>query len=230
MMVVMKPRGSRAASCCAVQQGEPLAIGGRSIMTDGFFHLGPTGLAGQAGLAGATPSAASEPTEHVRVAIGWLPIFVILVAAAWLLTSDHTRRQATAGAIRLAAATATSSREHATVGLARSTSLNASETTPGQSSPVDLVSISSQSWRRGGLGSNALVTLTLRNDNDYAVRDIEISCAFTRPDGSRLTDRTRLIHETVNMKSRKTFSRLHVGFVNVNATNAQCSVVAARHV
>jgi hypothetical protein len=39
-----------------------------------------------------------------------------------------------------------------------------------------------------------------------------------------------LIHETVNMKSRKTFSRLHVGFVNVNATNAQCSVVAARHV
>jgi len=80
------------------------------------------------------------------------------------------------------------------------------------------------------LGSNALVTLTLRNDNDYAVRDIEISCAFTRPDGGRLTDRTRLIHDTVNLKSRKTFSRLHVGFVNVNATNAQCSVVAARHV
>jgi hypothetical protein len=164
----------------------------------------------------------------VRVAIGWLPIFVILVAAAWLLTSDHVRRQP-AGAVHLAAATV-SSQEHATVGLARGISLNASENTvPGQSSPVDLVRISSQSWRRGGLGSNALVTLTLRNDNDYAVRDIEITCAFTRPDGGHLTDRTRLIRETLNMKSRKTFSRLHVGFVNVNATDAQCSVMAARH-
>ena len=194
-------------------------------MTDGFFHLGSPGPAGLASLAGPTPSAASGQTDHVRVAIGWLPIFVMLVAAAWLLMSDHARRQVAARAVHLAAATATSSREHATVGLAR----GAETIDPGQPSPVDLVSISSQSWRRGGLGSNALVTLTLRNDNDYAVRDIEISCAFTRPDGSRLTDRTRLIHETVNMKSRKTFSRLHVGFVNVNATDAQCSVMAARH-
>ena len=229
-MVVMEPRGSRAASCCAVQQCRSPSIGGGWTMTDGFFHLGSTGLAGQASIAGPTSSAAGR-TDHVRVAIGWLPIFVILVAAAWLLMSDHARRQTAVGAAHLAAAAATSSGEHATVGLARGNSFNPSETTaPGQPSPVDLVSISSQSWRRGGLGSNALVTLTLRNDNDYAVRDIEITCAFTRPDGSRLTDRTRLIHETVNMKSRKTFSRLHVGFVNVNATNAQCSVAAARHV
>ena len=36
--------------------------------------------------------------------------------------------------------------------------------------------IISQSWRRGGLGSKALVTFTLRNANDYAVKDIEIAC------------------------------------------------------
>ena len=210
---------------------QAFGIGGGWTMTDGFFHLGSTGLAGPAGIAGPSSSAASGRPDHVRVAIGWLPIFVILVAAAWLLMSDHFRRQADPGDAHLAAAAATPSREHVTVGLARGTSANPSETiAPGQPSPVDLVSISSQSWRRGGLGSNALVTLTLRNDNDYAVRDIEITCAFTRPDGSRLTDRTRLIHETVNMKSRRTFSRLHVGFVNVNATDARCSVVAAHQI
>jgi len=208
-----------------------LAIAGGSTMTEGFFHLGSTGLGGQASGARPTPSAASERTDHVRVAIGWLPIFVALVAAAWLLMSDHARRRAPVGTAHLTAATATPSREHATIGLARGASLNPSETiAPGQGAPVDGLSISSQSWRRGGLGSNALVTLTLRNDSDYAVKDIEISCAFTRPDGRRLTDRTRSIHDTVNMKSRKTFSRLHVGFVNVNASNAQCSVIAARHV
>ncbi len=72
-----------------------------------------------------------------------------------------------------------------------------------------------------------MVTFTLRNSNDYPVRDIEISCAFNRRDGSHLTDRTRTIHDIVNMKSRKTFARMHVGFVNVNADTAKCSLVAA---
>jgi hypothetical protein len=104
------------------------------------------------------------------------------------------------------------------------------ETAPVQASPLDGLKISSQSWRRGGLGSKALVTFTLRNGNDYAVKDIEIACAFLRRDGSHLTDRTRVIHETVNMKSRKSFARLHVGFVNVNAAKAKCALVAASHI
>jgi hypothetical protein len=96
-----------------------------------------------------------------------------------------------------------------------------------QGAPVDGLKIASQSWRRGGLGSNALITFTLKNTNDYAVKDIQISCAFNRRDGSHLTDRARVIHDTVNMKSRKTFARLHIGFVNVYADKAKCSLVAA---
>ena len=88
--------------------------------------------------------------------------------------------------------------------------------------------ISSQTWRRGGLGSRALVTFTLRNDNDYAVKDVEIVCAFARRDGSHLTDRSRVLADPVSMKSRKTFVRVPVGFVNVNADQAKCSLVAAR--
>jgi hypothetical protein len=97
-----------------------------------------------------------------------------------------------------------------------------------QPAPVDGLKISSQFWRRGGLGSNALVTFTLRNGNDYPVRDIEIFCAFTRRDGSHLTDRKRLIHDTVEMRSRKTFARMHIGFVNINADKAKCSLVTAQ--
>jgi hypothetical protein len=102
--------------------------------------------------------------------------------------------------------------------------------TPVETPPVGGLKISSQSWRRGGLGSNALVTFTLRNANDYAVRDIEISCAFIRRDGSHLTDRTRTIHDTVNMKSRRTFARMHVGYVNINADKAKCALVTASRI
>jgi hypothetical protein len=67
--------------------------------------------------------------------------------------------------------------------------------------------ISSQSGRRGGLGSNALVTFTLRNNNRYAVEDIEITCAFVRRDGSHLTDRSRLIPEpSIRRAGRPSFA------------------------
>jgi hypothetical protein len=32
------------------------------------------------------------------------------------------------------------------------------------------------------------------------------------------------------MKSRKTFARVHIGFININAERAKCSVVAASHI
>jgi len=106
----------------------------------------------------------------------------------------------------------------------------AEQATPAETATVNGLRISSQSWRRAGLGSNAQVTFTLRNANDYAVRDIEISCSFTRRDGSHLTDRTRTIHDTVNMKSRRTFARMHVGFVSVNADKAKCSLITASRI
>jgi hypothetical protein len=96
--------------------------------------------------------------------------------------------------------------------------------------PLDGLTIISQSWRRGGLGSKALVTFTLRNTNDYAVRDIEIACTFIRRDGSHLTDRRRVIPDTVNMKSRKRYAGVLVGFVNVNANKAKCSLVTASRI
>jgi hypothetical protein len=98
---------------------------------------------------------------------------------------------------------------------------------PEAAPPVEGLKISSQSWRRGGLGSKALVTLTLRNGNEYAVRDIEIFCSFTRRDGSHLTDRKRVISDAVRMKSQKTFAKMHVGFVNVHADKAKCALLAA---
>jgi hypothetical protein len=104
------------------------------------------------------------------------------------------------------------------------------ETMAPAKSPIDGLKIASQSWRRGGLGSKALVTFTLRNANDYAVKDIEIACAFKRRDGSHLTDRRRIIHDTVNMKSRKQYAGMLVGFVNVNANRAKCTLVTASRI
>jgi hypothetical protein len=50
-----------------------------------------------------------------------------------------------------------------------------------KAAPVDGLKISSQSWRRGGPGSKALITFTLRNNNDYAVKDTGFSAPSTAP-------------------------------------------------
>ena len=105
-----------------------------------------------------------------------------------------------------------------------------SDAAPAEVAPVDGLKISSQSWRRGGLGSKALITFTLRNDNDYAVGDIGLLCSFSRRDGSLVTERRQTIHDTVKMKSRRNFARMHVGFININADRAKCSLLSASRV
>jgi hypothetical protein len=202
-------------------------------MTDGFLNIDTTGISGHASLDWGNHSDRADGTSenHLRTAVGWLPIAVMVAAIGWVLLS-HTREQIAAGPSHLSAAQAKPG-PSATVGLAKESSFNpliSEAIVPEQPAPVDRLTISSQSWRRGGLGSNAFVTLTLRNNNGYAVRNVELACAFSRPDGSHLTDRSRVIADVINMKSRKTFVRLHVGFVNVNAAKAKCWPVAASHV
>ncbi len=174
-------------------------------------------------------------SRYLRSGLFGLPLFLIVGLTAWLIWSAYDSDSAESEPARFSISTAaiaapptlapprvtaaTSEEQPATAAYAPL----ATDVPP----PIDGLSISSQSWRRGGLGSKALITLTLRNSNDYAVKDVEVSCAFARRDGSHLTDRKRIIPDTVGMKSRKTFSHILVGFVNVNASRAKCAPVAA---
>ena len=159
-------------------------------------------------------------------AVVLLPVVVIAALSGWTLGSLETAKgQSTKAAVvqeatPVNAAPAPTSLEASPVGPAEGLA-------PPETPAVNGLKISSQSWRRGGLGSKALITFTLRNDNDYAVKDIEIACTFSRGDGSHLTDRKRVLPDTVNMKSRRTFARLHVGFVNIYANKAKCTPIAA---
>jgi hypothetical protein len=206
-------------------------------MDTGLYRAGTTGLPGIAEIFGsysATP--AKTAVKYLPSKLIWLAVVLIAGSGAWLVLSGSTSNTTVTverEPVRLAtASTSEPAQSPATDSAQDGSSLNPQVTpeeaiAPVETSPVDGLKISSQSWRRGGLGSKALVTLTVRNANEYAVKDIEIFCSFARRDGSHLTDRKRVIHDTVSMRSQKTFARMHVGFVNVNANKAKCSLVAA---
>ena len=211
---------------------ELAGLGGLAKLT-GLARL--TGFARLTGIGGGSsgrPEQGGAGTS--RSGFVWLTATLLIGFGAWTYLSEDAGN--TAEPLQLAAAAAPEPASPPATGAKPdlTTAATPVEAPPpaeaaaaAEIPPVDGLKISSQSWRRGGLGSKALVTFTLRNGNDYAVKDIEITCAFNRRDGSHLTDRTRVIHDTVNTKSRKTFARMHVGFVNVNANKAKCSLVTA---
>jgi hypothetical protein len=198
------------------------------------------GLAKLAGIGGGSPGRPEQKGGRTgRSGFVWLTAALLIGFGVWTLLSEDASN--TAEPLQLAAAAAPEPASPPATSAKPDPGANTAATPveappPAEAAaaaeipPVDGLKISSQFWRRGGLGSKALVTFTLRNGNDYAVKDIEIACASNRRDGSHLTERKRVIHDTVNMKSRKTFARMHVGFVNVNANKAKCSLVTASRV
>ena len=195
-------------------------------MSAGLFRIESAGLADSGGFSG-------RPAARLfRNKLLWLSVILIVAAGAWKTLSEDAAGRAkgqTVGGTNFATT--------ASIGpapLSDTDPASQLSTTPAagppEASAVNGLRISSQSWRRGGLGSKALVTFTLRNDNDYAVGDIGLLCAFTRADGSPVTERRPTIRDTVKMKSRKTFARMHVGFINVTASRAKCSLLSANRV
>src|SRR5436305_4225008 len=153
--------------------------------------------------------------RHLGAPPGWLLAVLVAGLGFAIMLFGRAHDAAESGA---AHAVAIGGAEPATFPAA-SSAHNAAQSGPADAlamaTPTDGLKISSQSWRRGGFGSRALVTLTLRNDNDYAVGDIALVCAFSRPDGSVVTERRPTIHDAIKPKSRKTFVGVHAGFVNI---------------
>jgi hypothetical protein len=205
-------------------------------MNTGLHRIELATLGGLGGPFQGRPARVARPGS-IYFGASFAALLAVLTAGAaftlsrWAPPSHHGKDGI--GKVRLLAA-ASAAREPAVAIPIVTPTPDDTSSYPDTASPdaavADGLTILSQSWRRGGLGSNALMTFTLRNSNDFAVKDIEISCAFSRRDGSHLTDRTRVIHDTVKMKGRRNFAHWHVGFVNVYADRVKCTPVAASRV
>ena len=172
---------------------------------------------------------------NLRAKMILLPVVAIAGCAVWVFLPDPSDAEVPAATpvqatLAVPAEATTPAEDAPTMGTAPAEILPPATAAIPEKAPVEGMKISSQSWRRGGLGSKALVTLTLRNGNGYDVKDIEIFCSFARRDGSHLTDRKRVIPDAVKMRSQKTFAKMHVGFVNVHADKAKCSVLTANRI
>lgn len=93
--------------------------------------------------------------------------------------------------------------------------------------PIDRMEIETPSWKTGGFGSVAIMTVRVSNSNDFEVKDIAISCRFSANSGTVLNERSYTIYETIKPKSKRTFKDLNVGFINSQAARGGCSLASA---
>jgi hypothetical protein len=180
------------------------------------------------GYIGATEMAVG-PSRKALVA---LPLVAVAGCASWLLIFDLSRSDAqiadkTAVAVQQDGVAVPEDRAPASPDAAPAAPVPNPAASAIVAEPLGHLRLTRQSVKRGGLGSKALLTFTIRNDNDFAVKNPEILCSFRSRDGGYATQRRRTINDTVNAKSRKAFPPTLIGFVNIKASKAKCSLLTA---
>jgi hypothetical protein len=168
--------------------------------------------------------------RHLRAPPGWLLAVLIAGTGFAIMLFGRAHDEPGSGAAETVAIAKAEPAQPPAANSAQNLVRSGAADAMALATAADGLKISSQSWRRGGLGSKALIRLTLRNDNDYAVGDIGLLCTFIRPDGSVVTERRPTIHDVMKPKSRKTFVSVHAGFVNITANRARCALLSASRV
>lgn len=77
---------------------------------------------------------------------------------------------------------------------------------------------------KGGLATVGSVSFSIRNDNDFEVRDIDIRCEFWEKSGGAIGESRKTVHGTVKAKSTKVVNNFNLGFINPQATRGGCEV------
>jgi hypothetical protein len=71
-------------------------------------------------------------------------------------------------------------------------------------------------------------TLTLKNNNAFDVKDIEIRCDHSAESGTVIEHNTRLIYDIVKARASKTIRDFNMGFIHLQAAATKCAVTDAR--
>lgn len=101
---------------------------------------------------------------------------------------------------------------------------------PRNPSPHEAVRVVDFKWSKGGFGTVALVTVTVANQNEYAVKDLLLRCNFYGASGTRVGRTSETVYQVVKAKAKRTLPRINMGLVAGQAASAACDVISADRV
>lgn len=96
--------------------------------------------------------------------------------------------------------------------------------------PATKMSVAGLSWKVGGFGAVGLMTFTVSNQNDFAVKDFVVTCTFSANSGTELGTAVHTVYETIKPRSKRAFSDVNVGFIHSQSGKANCAIALAARV
>jgi hypothetical protein len=80
-------------------------------------------------------------------------------------------------------------------------------------------------WKLGGFDNVILATFTVKNGNDFDVKDLRVRCEAFGKSGTRIDRNTRTVFDVVKAKGTKKLPEMNLGFVNSQAAKLACDIV-----
>lgn len=81
------------------------------------------------------------------------------------------------------------------------------------------------SGRKGGFGTVFIATFTMKNGNDFDIKDPVISCEQTGPSGTTISKTTQTIYRIVRAKSSTIAKNINMGIMHPQSARASCRVI-----
>jgi hypothetical protein len=79
-------------------------------------------------------------------------------------------------------------------------------------------------WHRGGFDAVMLLNFTVRNQNDFAVKDFTITCDHYSKSGTRIDSNSRTVYEIVPAGIALSKADFNMGFFHSQVSNSKCYV------
>lgn len=98
---------------------------------------------------------------------------------------------------------------------------------PALAQPWEQIRLSDQKFEKGGFGNIALAHLTLKNTGTRTVKDVNLNCSFYGQSGSTISTANVTVYKTIAGGKSVKSGELNLGFVDGQATNADCRVIYA---
>lgn len=96
--------------------------------------------------------------------------------------------------------------------------------------PGDKVTLTIERWRKPGSNNIGTADVTIKNDNDFAVKDIRVRCEYMSKVGERKIQTDQNIAVTVKAKATKKFKKTKFAYIDTEKADGACKVQSATQI
>jgi hypothetical protein len=89
---------------------------------------------------------------------------------------------------------------------------------------IAAIKIEKWSWKKAGFDNVMIGTFTIKNSNEFNVKDIVLSCQHYAPSGTLIDHNERTVYQAIKPNSSIIIKDFNMGFVHTQAAKSSCSV------